>query len=287
VDRVFVFRVNSVRGDAPVPPDKILVGAFYNPHIARETLAAADLIDHLAMADPPRAGDPHFPALREQFTLLLHDFIGQLSEPIAGSALERAKKLIADYRSPWAAEHLQRVHTTDGTRFVDYVFPPLYTEDVLADYSRNARSLREALGAPLAIEPIPTYLHLDFPGIMTEAEFVTRFFESSGCDFLLDISHACLSARYARRPPRDFIAEMPLERVIEIHVAGTSVDPALEDEWIGAEAPQPEILDLMIFAAERAPRLRAVTFDAFSRALTGETLVKGLRAIRERLSVRR
>jgi uncharacterized protein (UPF0276 family) len=258
------------------------IGAFYNPHLGRETLEARGLIDHLAMADPPRGSDPHFPAVKDAFTLLLHDFLGQLSEPVEGAPLERAKGLLALYRSPWAAEHLQRVHTTAGDRFVDYVFPPLYTEDLLADYARNARALREALGVPLAVEPIPTYLHLDAP-CMGEAEFVSRFFEESGCDFLLDVPHAWLSARYAGRPAREFLAGMPLDRVVEIHVAGTAVDPALEDAWIGAEVPQPEILDLMLFAAERAPRLRAVTFDAFSRALTAETLLAGVRAIRERL----
>ncbi len=267
-----------------MPGARLSIGAFYNPHLARETLASESLIDHLAMADPPRASDPHFPLLRERFTLLLHDFLGQLSEPLEGRALERARRLLALYRSPWAAEHLQRVHTTEGDRFVDYVFPPLYTEDLLADYVANARALREALGAPLAIEPIPTYLHLDIPK-MSESEFVSRFYESSGCDFLLDIPHAFLSARYAGRPAREFLAEMPLHKIIEIHVAGTAVDPALEDAWIGAEAPSPEILDLMLFAAERAPNLRAVTFDAFSRALDARTLTAGLRAIRERLAV--
>jgi uncharacterized protein (UPF0276 family) len=267
-------------------PQTLSIGAFYNPHLGRGILESADLIDHLAMADPPRAQDPFFPEVKQRFTLLLHDFLGQLSEPVEGAALARAKDLLALYRSPWAAEHLQRVHTTGGDRFVDYVFPPLYTEDLLADYSANARALREALGAPLAIEPIPTYLHLDHPQ-MSESEFVSRLLEASGCHLILDVPHAWLSARYSGRGARELIAGMPLERLIEIHVAGTAIDPALGDAWIGAEAPQPEILDLMLFAAERAPKLRAITFDAQSRALTIETLVSGMRAIRERLSVRR
>lgn len=265
-------------------PQRLSIGAFYNPHLGSGILESADLIDHLAMADPPRAQDPFFPDVKNRFTLLLHDFLGQLSEPVEGAALVRAKDLLALYGSPWAAEHLQRVHTTSGDRFVDYVFPPLYTEDLLADYSANARALREALGAPLAIEPIPTYLRLDVPQ-MGEAEFVSRLLETSGCDLILDVPHAWLSARYSAREARELIAAMPLDRVIEIHVAGTSVDPALGDEWIGAETPQPEILDLMLFAAERASHLRAITFDAQSRALTIEMLVSSMRAIRERLSV--
>jgi uncharacterized protein (UPF0276 family) len=258
----------------------ISVGAFYNPHLGQVTLEAHGLIEHLAMADPPAADDPHFPAAREHFTLLLHDFLGQLSEPLGGEDLHRARSLLTLYRSPWAAEHLQRVHTTDGTRFVDYVFPPLYTEDLLHDYVKNALALQEALSVPLVVEPIPTYLHLDLPQ-MGEAEFVRRFYAESGCGMLLDVAHAWLSARYAAIPAREFVALLPLERVVELHVAGVEDDPELGGPWIGAAVPGKEILDLALFAAERAPGLKAVTFDAFSSALTAKDLLAGVRAIRD------
>ena len=258
----------------------VSVGAFYNPHLAQATLEAQGLIEHLAMADPPRPDDPHFAAIRERFVLLLHDFLGQLSEPLDAPALDRARRLVALYRTPWAAEHLQRVHTTDGDAFVDYVFPPLYTEDLLADYVANAHALREVLGVPLVLEPIPTYLALPLPQL-GEIEFVRRFYAESGCGLLLDVSHAWLSAHYAGRLPREFFAALPLDRIVELHVAGIEPDRDLGGPWIGAAVPDREILDLALFAAERAPGLRAVTFDAFSSALTADTLRAGVTAIRD------
>lgn len=258
----------------------ISIGAFYHPHLAADTLDMAGLVEHLAMADPPRPDDPHFAAIQERFVLLLHDFLGQLSEPIAGPALERARRLLAQYRSPWAAEHLQRVHTTDGAAFVDYVFPPLYTEDLLRDYVTHARALREALGAPLVLEPIPTYLHLPLPQL-GEAEFAGRFYAESGCGMLLDVSHAWLSAHYAGLDPRAFVAAQPLGAVVELHVAGVEVDRDLGGPWIGTAVPSRELLDLAVYAAERAPGLRAVTFDAFSSELTARTLRAGVLAVRD------
>jgi uncharacterized protein (UPF0276 family) len=262
----------------------VSVGAFYHPHLAQATLDAAGLIEHLAMADPPRPDDPHFAAIRERFVLLLHDFLGQLSEPLDAVAIERARRLATLYRTPWAAEHLQRVHTTGGEAFVDYVFPPVYTEDLLTDYVANARGLREALGLPLVLEPIPTYLALPVAQL-GEVEFVRRFYAESGCDMLLDVSHAWLSAHYAGRAAREFVAALPLERVVELHVAGVEPDRDLEGPWIGAAVPDREILDLACYAAERAPALRAVTFDAFSSALTAETLRAGVTAIRDALAL--
>ena len=262
----------------------VSVGAFYHPHLARETLDLAGFIEHLAMADPPRADDARFPEIRAHFTLLLHDFLGQLSEPLAPAALERARRLVSLYDPPWVAEHLQRIHTTAGEAFVDYVFAPPYTEDFLTDYAQNARALQAALARPLVLEPIPTYLRLDVPQL-AEGAFLERFLAESGCGLLLDVSHAWLSAHYAGRPAHEFVRTLPLERVVELHVAGVEPDPDLAGPWIGTAVPTPELLDLAVFAAERAPGLRAVTFDAFSSAMTAATLRDGVRAIREGLGL--
>lgn len=263
---------------------RVSVGAFYNPHLARETLQARGLIQHLAMADPPRPDDPHFPAIRAGFVLLLHDFLGQLSEPLSPRALARARRLADLYDSPWVAEHLQRVHTTAGDAFVDYVFPPVYTEDLLEEYVRHARALQAALGRPLVLEPIPTYLPLATPQL-GEVAFVRAFYEASGCGMLLDLAHAWLSAHYAGQDPWAFVAALPLERVVELHLAGMEPDPELGGPWIGAAVPDAELLALARYVVTRAPALRAVTFDAFSTALTAATLRRGVEVIREALDL--
>src|SRR5438477_107956 len=79
---------------------ELMVGAFYNPHLGAE-LAKADGIDHLAMADPPAATDPWWPAIRERYTLLLHDYLGQLSEPLDERSIARARALAELYGAPW------------------------------------------------------------------------------------------------------------------------------------------------------------------------------------------
>src|SRR5437879_2869094 len=110
---------------------ELMVGAFYNPHLGRELAVATD-IDHLAMADPPAASDPWWPAISERYTLLLHDYLGQLSEPLDERSIQRARALAELYRSPWVAEHFQCLHTEDGSYNLNYVFPPLYTDEMLA-----------------------------------------------------------------------------------------------------------------------------------------------------------
>lgn len=267
--------------------ESIGIGAFYNPHLA-PVIFESEHLTHLALADAPSLHDPWWPRVKERFCLLLHDYLGQLSEPLNGDELARAKVLRDQYQSPWAAEHLQRVHTDatngEGPRFaLDYVLPPLYTQDFMEAYASNARALREHLGVPLALEPIPTYLPLDVPQ-MSEPEFVHEVLERSGCHLLLDIAHLLLSARRTGRSASELLSELPLEKVIEIHVAGLAWDDDLEETWIAPVLPSREVLDLAEEAAGRASSLRAVTFDAFSPALSAETFQEAVQLLHERFS---
>jgi uncharacterized protein (UPF0276 family) len=171
----------------------ISVGAFYNPHLGAE-LARADGIDHLAMADPPANGDPWFPQIRERYTLLLHDYLGQLSEPLDERSIQRARSLAQLYRSPWVAEHFQCLHTEDGVYSLNYVFPPLYTEEFLERFVRNARALQARLDQPLVMENIPGFFDVQ-ASQLPEPVWLRRFFEATGVGFLLDLPHVWLEAQ--------------------------------------------------------------------------------------------
>ncbi|HSB76574.1 MAG TPA: DUF692 family protein [Terriglobales bacterium] len=258
---------------------RLSIGAFYNPHLAERLLGAAADVDHLSMADPPSPDDSAFPQVRERFPLLLHDYLGQLSDPLSEHALARARQLQQMYGGPWVAEHFQCLHTQDGACTLDYVFPPLYTEEFLSRFVANARVLRDAVSAPLLMENIPGFFALDYAQ-MSEAEFLTRFLDQTGCGLLLDLPHIWLAAHYAGRAARDYLADFPLHQVVELHVAGVEEDRDLEGPWIAPTPPSAEILELAVWVAERAPGLRAVTFDAFSPGLTADILLRSVEATR-------
>jgi uncharacterized protein len=267
-----------------IPEGRLSVGTFYNPHLAEAQLGARDLIDHLAMADPPASDDVAFERIREHFPLLLHDYLGQLSDPLSDHALARARELQSRYRGPWVAEHFQCLHTQDGRRTLDYVFPPLYTEEFLQRFVDNARVLQAAVEAPLVMENIPGFFSLDYQQ-MPESQFLTRFFDQTGCGFLIDVPHIWLGAHYAGQDAKDYMREFPLDKVVEIHVAGVEPDSDLGGRWVAPTPPTREILDLALWIAERAPRLRAVTYDAFSPDLTADMLLSSMREIRRAFGV--
>jgi uncharacterized protein len=256
----------------------LMVGAFYNPHLGRE-LAEASGIDHLAMADPPRGDDPWWPKVRERTTLLLHDYLGQLSEPLDEHAIGRARSLAELYRSPWVAEHFQCLHTEDGTYNLNYVFPPLYTEDFLDRFVANANALKDRLDQPLVMENIPGFFDVTASTI-PEAQWLRRFFDRTGVGFLLDLPHIWLEAHYHDTDPRKFLEDFPLDRVVELHVAGVEEDQDLEGPWIAPTEPSDAMLGFMTHAVARCPNARAVTFDAFSPSLTADVLFSSVARIR-------
>lgn len=262
-----------------IPQQRLSIGTFYNPHLAQFTLDHPELIDHLAMADPPATNDELFPQIQQLYPLLLHDYLGQLSDPLSDFALERARQLQQRYRSPWVAEHFQCLHTQDHTRSLDYVFPPLYTEEFLQRFSENALILRDAVDAPLVMENIPGFFSVQ-RAQMSEAEFLRRFFENTGCGFLVDVPHIWLAAHYRGLDPQQYMADFPLDRVVEIHVAGVEYDRDLQGPWIAPVPPNEEILSLAVWVAERAPKLRAVTVDAFSPTITPVQLEDSMRRTR-------
>ncbi len=260
----------------------LMVGAFYNPQLGAELAAANGGIDHLAMADPPAASDPHWPKVRERYTLLLHDYLGQLSEPLDERTIARARSLAALYRSPWVAEHFQCLHTEDGSYNLNYVFPPLYTEEFLDRFVRNANALKARLDQPLVMENIPGFFDVQ-ASQMPEPVWLARFFAATGVGFLLDLPHVWLEAHYRGMKPERWLAEFPLEHVVELHVAGVEEDEDLKGPWIAPAEPSEEMLDFMAHAVTRCPQAKAVTFDAFSPSLTAEVLFRSVRRIRAAL----
>jgi uncharacterized protein (UPF0276 family) len=180
------------------------------------------------------------------------------------------------------AEHFQCLHTENGRYNLNYVFPPLYTEEFLDRFVRNATALKARLDQPLVMENIPGFFDVA-ASQMPEPVWLRRFFEATEVGFLLDLPHIWLEAHYHQRKPERWLSEFPLDRVVELHVAGVEEDDDLEGPWIAPAEPSDEMLDFAAHALSRCPQAKAVTFDAFSPSLTTEVLLRSVERIRQAL----
>ncbi|MGH2809622.1 MAG: multinuclear nonheme iron-dependent oxidase, partial [Actinomycetota bacterium] len=204
------------------------------------------------------------------------------SEPLDERSIQRARDLAELYRTPWVAEHFQCIHTADGVFNLNYVFPPLYTEEFLERFATNAVHLASRLDQPLVMENIPGFFDVN-TGQMPEPVWLRRFFEATGVGFLLDLPHVWLQAHYREVSPEDWLEQFPLEHVWEIHVAGVENDDDLQGPWIAPAEPVDEMLQFMKHAVSLCPNVKAVTFDAFSPSLTAGAIFRAVDRMRSAL----
>ncbi len=78
---------------------------------------------------------------------------------------------------------------------------------------------RDALGVPMAIENVSFYWH---PGRaeMGEAEFLARVCDAADCGLMLDVNNAYVNSVNFGFDVDEWMRTAPLERVVQVHVAG-------------------------------------------------------------------
>jgi uncharacterized protein (UPF0276 family) len=157
----------------------------------------------------------------ERYPLVTHGLtlsIGAI-EPPAADYLSELKAEIKRLGTPWHSDHL--CFSSSGGRSLHDLLPLKFARENVERVAERARRVQGELGVPLALENISYYAH---PGRreMPEAEFVASVVEAADIGLLLDVNNAFVNAQNHGHDARDFLRQMPLERVVEIHVAGHS-----------------------------------------------------------------
>jgi len=123
----------------------------------------------------------------------------------------------------------------------------------------SVRALADRIGVPAVIETGVNYLrpHRDE---LPDGEFVARIAEAADCGILLDLHNIWANQRNGRQSLGDYIEQLPLERVWEIHVSGGHFHRGF---WIDSHTGNVP-LDLLELAARivpRLPNLKAIIFE--------------------------
>jgi uncharacterized protein (UPF0276 family) len=190
--------------------------------------------------------------------------------PVGGSRLPDPRHLeplvetIECLGSPWASEHLGFNAFGDGVN-TGFLLPPLQTRAGVEAAVASARRVAGALPVPFLIETGVNYLR-PRPGLMSDGAFVAAVAEQAGCGILLDLHNLWANELNGRQTVREFVSELPLERVREIHIAG-----GLEHGgyWLDAHSgriPEP-LLELAAWVVPQLPALGAIIFELLASYL--------------------
>ncbi len=139
---------------------------------------------------------------------------------------EHLRRLIALCRrvnAPWVSDHLCFVGA-GGVQTHD-LLPLPRTRAVRDHVVRRIRDVTDAIGIPFAVENPSTYVaHVDDE--MPEWAFLAEIAEAADCAILLDVNNIVVSGVNHGFEPMDYLAGIPAERVVQIHLAGHTTLPS-------------------------------------------------------------
>ncbi len=178
-----------------------------------------------------------------------------------------------------ASEHLafNEVEIDGRTVNAGYLLPPRQTASVARAAARHIAQYRSALDVPFLVETGVNYLH-PVDGELSDGQFVARVAEQADCGILLDLHNAYCNQRNGRQAVTDLVGELPVERVLEVHLAGGF---ALDGYWLDGHtgAVPDELMTLAEQVLPLLPNLRAVVFEV----LTPNVPAMGVTGLRRQL----
>ncbi len=154
----------------------------------------------------------HFPLVPHAINLSIGS-----AEGLDTAYVSQLAKLITRLNPPWWSEHL--CFTKAGGIDIGHLSPLPYTWEAVEVVCRNIERLRSYLEVPLIIENIAYLVNIP-DAEMTEAQFIAEIVQRSNCGLLLDVTNLYTNAVNHNYDIEDFLAQFPLERVVQLHFVG-------------------------------------------------------------------
>ncbi len=163
---------------------------------------------------------------------------------------ERAEALGA----PLVTEHIAFVRAGGPLAASDrleagHLLPVPRTRDGLDVLCENVRIAQEALPVPLAVENIAALL--SWPGEeLTEGQFLYELADRTGVRLLIDVANLHTNHVNQGEDPAEALAELPLEAIAYVHVAGGFERDGVWHDSHAHPVPRP-VLDILTDLASR------------------------------------
>lgn len=169
----------------------------------------------------------------------------------------QAAELCRLVRAPFYSDHLCMTHA--GGVQLGHLTPLPFTRRAARRVAEKAKAVQDALGVPFLLENIAYSFAL--PGEMSEVDFVSTVVEEADCGILLDLTNLFVNAENHGYDAYDYLRRLPLERVVQIHLAGSERH---NGRWVDSHShsldAHPEVWSLLEFVVSRA-NVRAVLLE--------------------------
>ena len=157
------------------------------------------------------------------YPLLTHGLTMSLggSAPLDRAYLDAIGPFLREVKSPWHSDHLC-FGASDG-RVLHDLLPIAFTEREAVRIADRVKEAQDRIGVPMAVENISFYMRVppsDGGPELDEPEFLTQVCERADCGLMLDVNNAYVNSLNFGFDVDAWMKRAPLERVVQIHVAG-------------------------------------------------------------------
>lgn len=161
--------------------------------------------------------------------------------------VKQVKQFLQETQAVLYSEHLT-FSKVDNAHLYD-LLPIPFTQDAIDRVVENILQVQDILGKRLILENGSYYTVLEAE--MTEAEFINEIVKRSDCELLLDVNNVYVNSFNHNYDTKNFISNMPLDKVKYIHMAGHhQVNEKLIIDTHGAEIIHP-VYDLFDFTMQQ------------------------------------
>jgi len=159
-----------------------------------------------------------FKNVTEKYPLFSHGLSLSVGSPdeLDYDFLEGIKQFIKEYKPRIYSEHLS-FSKCDNAHLYD-LLPIPFTNDAVNHVSKRIRQVQEFLEQKIAIEIVSYYTPV--AAEMSEIQFINEVISQAGCDLLLDVNNVYVNGFNHNYDAKDFIRQLPLDKVAYIHMAG-------------------------------------------------------------------
>lgn len=166
------------------------------------------------------------------------------------------------YDFAWHSDHLSfvRVSGPDGHEHNAGLAVPIpYDRELLDLVSERIAAIQDRVPAPFLVENNVYFVDVPEPE-MTEPEFLNALVERTGCGLLLDLHNVYANARNHEFDAMDFVRELNLDAVREIHIAGGGELAGMYTDSHSGPCPE-AVWQLLDRTVPLTPNLAGITFE--------------------------
>lgn len=137
------------------------------------------------------------------------------ADPLDETLLAQTRRFLDEHGVRCFSEHLS--WSAVGGHLYD-LLPIPFTEEAVHHVAARIRHAQDRLGRRIAIENVTYYAAPS--RVLSEIEFLKSVVDEADCDLLLDVNNVYVNSVNHGYDALDFVAELPVDRVAYLHVAG-------------------------------------------------------------------